>query len=201
MNLDPSAVPSALVNRALAREAWARERLGAHAGRVFAVTVGPATAGFRIRTDGVLENAPLADAVPDLRLRVSPLGLPSLLADPRRWSEYVTEEGDAELGATLRDLARTIPWFVEQAFAKALGPIAGQQVADAGRRMLAFPGYAADRVAASVVRYAHDEAALFARGDEVRTFAEQTADLAARADALAARIDALIRRASGVRAV
>src|SRR5207247_2400862 len=83
-----------------------------------------------------------------------PLTFPALLADPRHWSEYVREDGDVALGGALKELAQTLPWFVEQAFARALGPIAGQRVADVGRRLLGFPEYAAERVTESVARYA-----------------------------------------------
>ena len=72
----------------------------------------------------------------------------------------------------------------------------GQRVADAGRRMLAFPGYAIDRVSESVGSYARDEAGLLARGDELRTLAQENAALAARVDALAARLDAVAARLS-----
>jgi ubiquinone biosynthesis protein UbiJ len=191
MRLEPAALPSELANRTLGREAWAREKLAAHAGRVFAVNVGPATAGFRIEADGMLANAPLAGVTPDLRIAISPLHLPAFLADPRHWNEYVKEDGDAALGGTLKELAQTLPWFVEQAFARTLGPIAGQRLADAGRHLLAFPEHAATRLGESVGRYARDEAGVVVRSDEVRAFAEQTAALAVRVDALEARVAAL----------
>jgi ubiquinone biosynthesis protein UbiJ len=194
MKLDPAAFPSEIVNRLLAREAWARDKLAAYAGRVFAVKVGPATAGFRIANDGLLEHAPLADVTPDLRITISPLNVPTFLADPRHWNEFVVEDGDADLGGVLKELAQTIPWFVEQAFAQVLGPIAGQRAADAGRSLLAFPAYAAERVTESVGRYARDEAQLLARGDELRALTVQSEALAARIDALAARVDALAQR-------
>ena len=41
MRFDPAALPAALANRVLGRESWARTCLAAHAGRVFAVAVGP----------------------------------------------------------------------------------------------------------------------------------------------------------------
>ena len=183
--------PAELANRTLGREAWAREKLAVHAGRAFRVNVGPATAGFRISADGTFEHAPLEGVTPDLRLAISALHLPSFLADPRQWNEYVKEDGDVALGGTLKELAQTLPWFVEQAFARALGPIAGQRLADAGRHLLAFPGHAASRLSESVGRYARDEAGLVVRDDEMRGFAEQTAALAARVDALEARVAAL----------
>ena len=99
-----------------------------------------------------------------------PLSVPTFLANPARWNEFVREEGDAELGGALKELARTLPWFVEAALAKALGPLVGQRVADAGRRLLAFPEYAAQRVTEGVTSYARDEAGLLARSAQMRQF-------------------------------
>jgi len=103
----------------------------------------------------------------------------------------VVADGDAALAATLAELALTLPMLVEQAFTRVLGPIAGQQVADAGRRLLAMPDYVAERVGNSFARYISDEAEVVVRGSEARAFAAEVAALAERVDALSARIDAL----------
>ena len=190
MKLDPAALPSEVANRVLGREAWARDKLAAHAGRTFAVRVGPASARFTIGGDGALAPAP-SDVAEDLGLAISPLHLPALLSDPRQWNEHVVETGDAALGGTLKELAQTLPWFVEAAFARSLGPVAGQRVADAGRHLLAFPAHAAARLADSAGRYARDEAGLVVRHDELRQLTEQAELLAQRVDALEARVAAL----------
>ena len=188
------ALADAAANRLLEREPWARERLAPFAGRSFVLRVGPAVAGFRIDEHGLLETAPLAGATPDLALALSPFNVPAFLADPKRWNEFVTEEGDVELGGALKELARTLPWFVERLFSRSLGPIVGQRVADAGRRLLGFPEYAATRVAANVGSYARDEAQVLAHPADFRALAEETALLAARLDALGARLEALVQR-------
>ncbi len=108
------------------------------------------------------------------------------------------EEGDADFGGALKDLAYTLPWFVEEAFAKAMGPVVGQQVADAGRKLLAFPGYAAQRVADSAASYARDETGLLIRNGELARLKDEIEEATARVDALAQRIDAL---APGVRPI
>jgi ubiquinone biosynthesis protein UbiJ len=84
-----------------------------------------------------------------------------------------------------------MPWFVEETFGKAFGPVLGQRVADAGRRLLAFPEYATGRIAQSAGSYARDEAGLIATGRDFRQWQEEIDVVAARVDALAARVDAL----------
>jgi ubiquinone biosynthesis protein UbiJ len=179
------------LNRLLEREPWARERLAACAGRTFLVRAGPMTSLYRIGPHGALEAIPQAGVTPDVALTVSPLDLPAFLADPRRFGELVETTGDGQLASVLAGLAQTLPWFVEQAFARALGPIAGQRIADAGRRALAFPEYAARRVAANVATFARDEAQVLAHPADLRALAEDAARLDARVDVLDARIAAL----------
>ena len=194
MRPDPAAVPAAIANRVLAREQWARDCLAAHSGRAFRVAVGPFDSTMQIDGSGSIESIPAPDRAADLTLTISPFALPAFLADPKRWDELVSAEGDAALAVTLKGLAETLPWFVERAFAQTLGPVAGQLVADAGRRMLAFPGYAGARVGDSVKSYMRDEAALAATSAQASAFGGEVAETAARVDALAERVDALAQR-------
>ncbi len=186
---DPAAaLGEKLANRVLRDEDWAREKLRPHAGRTFKLACGPLGSGYAVRDDGTLGARAAGDAPADAEFYLSPLDLPAFLADPSRWDALVTAKGDADLAATLRELAGTLPWFVERAFARALGPVVGQRVADAGRHLLAFPEYAGTRLAENVASYVRDETGLVARGDEARRFADDNAALAARVDALEARI-------------
>lgn len=175
-------------NRALAGEDWARQKLALHAGRTLRLQAGPARVGFALDAEGRLAAS---DASPDLTLTISPLRLPALLAEPARWNELVASDGDSALAATLAELALALPWFVERWLSNALGPLAGQQVAEAGRRLLALPEYAARRIGENLARYVGDEARLAVRRAEARAFATDIDAVAARVNALAARVDAL----------
>jgi ubiquinone biosynthesis protein UbiJ len=187
---DPvSALGERVANGLIENEEWAREKLRAHAGRSFLVRSGPIATAFLIRIDGTLDALPARGTTPDAELRLSPLDVPTLLAHPDRWGTLVTSSGDAALTATLRELATTLPWFVERGFAKAFGPIVGQRLADTGRALLGFPEYAGGRLAENVFSYARDEAGILARGDEARDFAVASAAIATRVDALIERLD------------
>ena len=194
MRFDPAALPAALANRVLGREAWARTCLAAHAGRVFAVAVGPIVTSMRVDEAGAIAAAPHRDGPPDLTLTISPLAVPSLLAEPTRWDEFVAVDGDPALAATLKGLAETLPWFVERALAGALGPIVGQRIADAGRRLLTFPAYAGARVGASIASYVRDETRFATTAAQARTVSDDILATAARVDALSRRVDALAAR-------
>ena len=119
----PADAPARIANGILETESWAREKLAPFAGRVFTLAVGPAATRFRIADDGKLETA--EPSMPsDLDLVLSPLSVPAFLANPARWNEFVREEGDAALGGALKELARTLPWFVEAALRQGAGPAA-----------------------------------------------------------------------------
>ena len=175
-----------LANRVLEREDWARERLSAHAGRTVRMVCGPMASTLAIAPSGMLSAA---QSAADLTLSISPLRLPTLLAHPERWTELVAVDGDAAFAATLADLARTLPWFVEQAFASALGPLIGTRVADAGRELLSLPERAAQSFGESLSSYARDEAGLGVGASAFADFVAEAAAVAARIDALALRLD------------
>lgn len=189
--LDPTA---AVANQMLERETWARQRLAVHAGRTFVLVATPVVSPFRITETGLLESYALADGAADLRIALQPWSVPGLLADPTKWDAVVTTEGDPALAATLRELAQTAPFWIEQFLSRWLGPVAGQRLADAGRQILGMPSYAIDRLAESVASYLRDQANVVASGEEGRVFAQQTATLAQRVNDLDARLDALAAR-------
>lgn len=195
---DPGEAPARLANRVIESQDWARAKLAPFAGRAFSISVGPLQAAWSVQEDGTLASASAASK-PQLQLTLSPFAVPSFLADPTRWNEFVREEGDPELGGALKELARTLPWFVEETFAKALGPIVGQRAADVGRKLLAFPEFATQRVAESVGSYARDEAGLLAHGVDARRLREEIDEVAARVEALAQRIEALAPRVRPIR--
>lgn len=189
--IDPAA---AVANQMLERETWARQRLAAHAGRTFVLVATPIVAPFRISDTGLLEPYALADGPADLRLGLQPWAVPGLLADPSRWDNIVTSDGDPALASTLRELAQTAPFWIEQFLSRWLGPIGGQRLADAGRQILSMPSYAADRLADSVASYLREQTSLVASGEEARVFAQQTATLVQRVNDLESRIEALSAR-------
>jgi ubiquinone biosynthesis accessory factor UbiJ len=189
---DPaSALGERVANGLLENEEWAREKLRAHAGRSFLVRSGPVATAFLIRIDGTLDALPARGTNPDVELHLSPFDVPALLAHPERWDTLITSTGDPAVAGTLRELAVTLPWFVERGFARAFGPIVGQRLADTGRALLGFPEFAGGRVAENVFSYARDETGVLARGDEARQFAIDQGALLTRVDALIERVDRL----------
>jgi len=190
MRADPAALGSALANRVFGHEPWVRDKLRTHAGCSFSFRVGPIENRFLVSPEGELEPLDPA-ALTDLRLSLATLDVPAFLADPRRWDEFVVHDGDDALAATLRDLAPTLPWFVEQAFERAFGAVVGQRLADAGRRLLAFPEYARRHLGDNVASFARDRNDVVARSDEMATLAADIEAVSLRAAQLRQRVESL----------
>ncbi|MEP6942135.1 MAG: hypothetical protein ABI981_04330 [Betaproteobacteria bacterium] len=183
----------ALINRTLDGEAWARERLRAHAGASFRVIVGLASVTHAIDASGRLGEA---TGEPNLTLTISPLRLPALMAQPSRWPDIVQAQGDPALASTLAELASTAPLFAEQALAKVVGPVIASQLAVAGSSAMQIPEYAAQRVGDSVAGYVGEQSDAVVDKLEARAFASEVAALSADVDALAARVDSAVARLS-----
>ena len=181
----------ALINRTLDHEAWARERLQTHAGSSFRVIVGLARVTHAIDASGHLVEA---TGEPDLKLTISPLRLPALLAQPARWRDIASAQGDAALASTLAELASTVPLFAEQALAKLVGPVIASQVAIAGASIAQMPEYAAERVGDSVALYVGEHSDAAVSKTQARAFASEVGALSADVDALAARVEAALAR-------
>jgi ubiquinone biosynthesis protein UbiJ len=190
MRLDPGAVPAALANRVLAREQWARDSLRAHSGRSFKVVVASSAAKMRIDDSGSIESAQALEALRISRCgflrsrcpRFSPTRSAGTRSSPPRRRRARHDAQGAGRDAALVRRAR---------IREALGPIAGQFVADAGRRMLAFPGYAGERVGDSVASYVRDEVPLAITTMQAGRSATRSPKQPPGVDALAARVDAL----------
>ena len=163
------ASPEALAARrgqpGAAGETWARDQLAAHAGAVFTLTFGPFAASFRIGDDGTFAPAPARrgrDPSP-YRLAAGPAGAVGRAS--RAGARTCATTAIRRSPATLEAIAQTFPWFVERAFARVLGPIAGQALADTGRALLAIPAALSHHAAQSVGQYAGEADVVAQRGD------------------------------------
>lgn len=186
-----SAAASA-ANRILDRERWARERLAPFAGRVVEAACGPSRTRLRIEPTGHVVAT--SDPV-DVSLRLSPLNAGSFLAEPARFSELVEVSGEAELGATIGELATALPWIVEDVMVRVAGPFAGPAIARMGKRALELPGFIAGKLSGNAARYVTEEAVPSIKQATLRAFAADVASLVERIDALEARVSRIATHA------
>jgi ubiquinone biosynthesis protein UbiJ len=177
-----------VLNRLLAAEPWARERLAPFAGQVVELRA-PALPALRflIAEGGSLQPGA---AEPDLAMDIRPEVLAALTRGEEHAMRAIAVEGNAKLAAELLVLARHLRWDVEETLSGVVGDIAARRIADAGRAFAAWHLDAAQRLAAAVVDYVTDEKEILARRPQLDALGES---LAALRDAIA-RLDKRLER-------
>jgi ubiquinone biosynthesis protein UbiJ len=188
----PKATPAVafcfLLNRLLAAEPWARERLAPFAGETVELRAPPLPAlRLAIVAGGSLQAG---EAVPGLSMTLKPEFLIALVRGEEHALRAVEVEGNAGLAAEILVLARHLRWDAEEDLSRLLGDVAAHRLAETGRAFAAWHLDAAQRLAASLVDYATDEKQLLARRAELEALAESLARLR---DAIA-RLDKRVER-------
>ena len=181
-----------LLNRLLASEAWARERLAPFAGESVELRAPPLPAlRLRIVSGGTVEAADRDEnALPDLSMTARPDLLVALARGEEHAMRAVTVEGDAKLAAEVLVLARHLRWDVEEDLSHLVGDVAAHRLAEAGRALAAWHLDAAQRLAAAFADFVTEEKQLLARRAHLDALGESVARLR---DAIA-RLDKRIER-------
>jgi ubiquinone biosynthesis accessory factor UbiJ len=184
----PEVAFSFLLNRLLASEAWARQRLAPFAGETVELRAAPLpTLRLRILEGGTVD-AGGADAGLTMTLK------PELLVALARGEEHalrsVDVQGNAALAAEILLLARHLRWDIEEELSQVLGDVLAHRLATVARAFGAWHLDAAQRVSGALVDYATEEKRLLVRRAEFETLSEPLARLR---DAIA-RLDKRLER-------
>jgi ubiquinone biosynthesis protein UbiJ len=176
-----------VLNRLLAAEPWARERLAPFAGEALELRAPPLPAlRLAIAPGGTVQAA---EAEPALVMTLKP-EFPAALARGEEHAMRAVEiEGNAKLAAEILVLARHLRWDAEEALSRLLGDIAAHRIADAGRAFMAWHLDAARRLTGALADYATDEQQLLLRRVELEGLGEALARLRDGIARLEKRID------------
>ncbi len=181
-------------NRVLSDYPAARHRLRAHDGKVIAAQVGPAAMRMRVTADGEMElvgNAGAAAPDADVSLTVPLSLLPRLANKDESALAQIVFTGDAELAATLSDIARNVEWDVEADLSRVVGDVAAHRMVESAQRAHAWQTDAGQRFTANVAEYLTEERQAFITTRELETLARQNETLRddiARLDARVAKL-------------
>jgi ubiquinone biosynthesis protein UbiJ len=124
----------AAINHLLAQEAWARDALLLHSGKVALIDAGSVAVGMQVTRDGMLEVAG-ADQAPSVTIRMKLADLPLIAQNRDRAFSYVKIEGDAEFANTISQLSKGLRWDVEHDLERLAGPIAATHLVGGARSM------------------------------------------------------------------
>jgi len=184
----PEVAFSFLLNRLLAPEAWARQRLAPFAGETVELRAAPLpTLRLRILEGGTVEAG---SAEAGLTMTLKPELLVALARGEEHALRSVDVQGNAALAAEILVLARHLRWDVEEELSQVLGDVVAHRLAGAARAFAAWHLDAAQRVTGALVDYATEEKKVLVRRSEFEALAQPLARLR---DAIA-RLDKRLER-------
>ena len=193
----------AAINHLLAQEAWARDALAQHAGKVACIDAGSIEARMRVTPDGMLAAAGL-DQIANVTIRIKLSDLPLILQHRERAFSYVSIDGDAEFANTMSQLSKGLRWEAEHDLEKLAGPIAARRIVGGARGIVAQARSSSRKLGENVAEYFLDEQPMLVRPamlDELTSDINRVRDDVERAAKRLARLEqTLVARGAGVEA-
>ena len=180
----------ALLNRMLAREPWARERLAPFAGRIARFDAAPFAVQWSIADGGTLEAN--RDGAPSVSIVLSLASLPLALLDPAAAMKDVRLDGDAEFAQALSGVLQNLRPEPEEELSHFVGDAAAMRIVGMLRTSASHWRQLAERMLDSTAHYVVTENPMVVGRDEAEQFAQDVTRL--RDDV--ARLEKRIERAA-----
>lgn len=162
----------AAINHLLAQEAWARDALALHGGKVACIDASGIALRLLVTRDGMVAAGPAGseEEGANVTIRIKLADLPLIAQNPERAFSYVKIEGDAEFANTISQLSKGLRWEAEHDLEKVVGAIAAQRLAGGARSL--FDGVRAlhGKVTENVAEYFLEEQPLLVRTSAVEEF-------------------------------
>jgi len=179
-----------VLNRLLARETWARERLAPFAGRSARIEGGPFAIQFAVGADGTLE-AGTGEA--SVTLAIDPAAAPQLLLDPQALLRNVRLSGDAEFAQALSFVLQNLRPEPEEALSRWVGDAASQRIVGFTRAAFAQAQEARRRLASTTADYLVAENPMLVARTDFEAFAREVTANRDSVERLVKRIEMLER--------
>jgi ubiquinone biosynthesis accessory factor UbiJ len=178
-----------VLNRLLAKEQWARERLAPFAGETLELRA-PLLPSLRfsIADDGTVQAA---DAEPGLVMTLKPDLLPALARGEEHALRAVTVEGNSRLASEVLVLVRHLRWDAEEDLSRVVGDVAAHRLVQSARAFATWQIDAAERLAAAFADYAVEEQRLLVRRAQHADFASAVARMRDALERLEKRVQRL----------
>lgn len=180
-----------LLNRLLAAEPWARERLAPFAGEAVELRAPPLPElRFSILPGGTVEAAGGAGEQ-SLTVTLKPELLLALGRGEEHAMRAVHVDGNARLAGEVLVLLRHLRWDAEDGLSRLVGDVAAHRISQTVRALAAWHADAARRLADAFGDYATEEKQLLARRTELDALGEAVARLRDGVERLGKRIERL----------
>jgi ubiquinone biosynthesis accessory factor UbiJ len=166
----------AAINHLLAQEAWARDALRLHAGKIALIDGGSVALRLLVAADGMVDAADPALA-PAVTIRVQLADLPLIVQNRERAFSYVKIEGDAEFANTISQLSRGMRWEAEHDLEPWIGPIAATRLVAGARGAFDAARTVQRKLSENVAEYFLEEKPLLIRHAAVEEFGGEVSRL------------------------
>ena len=186
-----SLLPAA-INHLLVSEAWARNKLMAHAGKVACLDAGAMALRLRVSADGMVEMAD-PEAPVNVTIRVKWSDLPLMAQNRERAFSYVKVEGDADFANTVSQVSQSLRWEAAEDLSPWVGDIAAARIVSAATNMLKTVQSTQQTLAEHVAEYFLEENPMLTRAQAVADFASDVGKLRDDVERLAKRIEKLTK--------
>jgi ubiquinone biosynthesis protein UbiJ len=164
-----NAAAIAVLNRMLAEESWARDRLAPFAGRSARFEAAPFSVHFKIVDGGAIGEAGVEPVA--VKIGMSLANLPLALSDPQAALRDLTLEGDAEFAQALAFVLQNLRPDPEEPLSRFIGDAAAQRVVGLLRTSAAHWRELADRMLDNAANYFIAENRMIVGREDVAGFA------------------------------
>lgn len=181
---------SAAVNRLLAQESWARDKLVRHAGKVARFDTGVMAMRVAVTADGMLQ-AGADDQAVNVTIRARLSDLPLIAQNRERAFSYVQIEGDADFANTISQLSQSLRWEAEADLARWIGDIPANRLVAGARAVAGTVRSAGQTLTENLAEYLLEENPMLVRPEAVADFASEVTRLRDDVERLSKRIEKL----------
>jgi ubiquinone biosynthesis accessory factor UbiJ len=187
---DPLSIVPAAINHLLAQEAWARNKLAAHAGKTARFDAAVLQLDLTVRADGLLATAE-DGATPHVTIRVKPADLPLILQNRERAFSWVGVEGDADFANSISQVSQSLHWEAAEDLSKLVGDIAATRLVAGAKAALHTMTATPKILAENLAEYFLEEKPVLVRPQAVADFGSDVARVRDDIERLMKRIEKL----------
>ncbi len=180
---------AAAFNHALAQNAWAQARLAPFAGKLFQLRLPPAVLNFSLDASGFVQQA--TGGTPDATLIATPTGFVRYLAVEPRDPNLIAIEGDAEFGATLREILSQLTWEAEEDLSRLFGDVLAHRITGFAKTWFTWREQSFKNLALGASEYFTEEQPLLAKPNQLAQFKREVEALTSEVAQLEERIEKL----------
>lgn len=185
-----SATFSSAINHLLSREAWAKDKLLRHAGKIACLDAGVLEVRVKVAPDGMLGAARAADPN-NVVIRAQAADLPLIVQNREQAFSYVKVDGDADFANTISQLVQSLQWEIEEDLGKWVGDVAAVRIVTGAKTAVQAARSNQRKLAENLAEYFIEENPMLVRQQSVADFAADVTKLRDDVERLAKRIERL----------